>query len=159
MIILVDVIFAVLFVSLLQQRTEPRFILPQDALFKGGAIYALNGAEEPWRYDSDHEEWIRAYGSAWNFALPCGYAFCRALTPPAGLHHEQLRVMVPDTITTEVYYLLFHLCQKRGRQCGALHFTITADGYLDTVAFAQRYPQLANTAAFDHYQRNIAGTR
>jgi len=139
MIIILDVLFVVLFVLVLESSPNLKIILPKEIYLKDMLIVTVDKDKkiQHW-YDNKDSKWKsfeKEYKSDRKFAFVLGNIdcnsnrFCQELSNP--FSNEEKRIYLKGELYDQVSGMIADSCLKFPKQCSNVTYHITKDGIVD----------------------------
>ena len=136
LLILLDVLFIFLFVSVLQNPPKMEYILPKDKLFKGALLLVVSDNHIKW-YDAKKESYIskkefsRTHTHPFFCSVPCGeQQECKKLRRKVS-SKAKLYIAITGNLYDTISKITHLACNSGSGECNNIKFTVTSDGKID----------------------------
>lgn len=139
MIIILDVLFVVLFILVLESSPNLKIVLPKDTYLKDMLIVTVNKNKkiQHW-FDNSDKRWKsfdKEFKSDRKFAFVLGNIdcntnrFCKELSNP--FDNEKKRIYLKGDLYDQVSGMIADSCLKFPKQCSNVTYHITKEGVVD----------------------------
>ena len=139
MIIILDVLFVVLFILVLESSPNLKIILPTDSYLKDMLIVTVdkNKKIQHW-FDNGDKKWksfAKEYRSNRKFSFVLGNIecnknrFCKEITNP--FSNEKKRIYLKGDLYDQISGMISDSCLKFPKQCSNVTYHITKEGVVD----------------------------
>jgi len=139
MIIILDVLFVVLFILVLEQSPDIKIVLPKDVVINDTFVASVdkNRKIQHW-YDNEENQWknfTEFPSSSRKFSFVFGNIACKTTQFCRNLNHpfsnEKKKIYITGDLYDEVSGLISDSCLKFPKQCSNVTYHITKEGTVD----------------------------
>jgi hypothetical protein len=134
LVILLDVLFIFLFVSILEKPPKIEYKIPQDRLFDGAYIMSSDSSGKHKVYDSKTHSFTNKFvfpnsQHGFYFALPCEKQ--QECQDAKRITHDELNIVITGSTYDDISRLTFIGCNIDASQCSNIVFPINKKGKID----------------------------
>ncbi len=146
MIIILDVLFVVLFILVLESSPNLKIVLPKDVYLKDMVVVTVDKNKKIQHYFNRKEQRWKAFKdfkSNRRFAFILGNIdcksnnFCKELSNP--FNNEEKRIYLKGDLYDQVSGMIADSCLKFPKQCSNVTYHITKDGVVDEKRLIQEH--------------------
>ncbi len=153
LVVLLDVLFIFLFVSVLEKPPAITFKLPPKKLFNGGYIASVDGQSKR-IFDFENGRFLDSFkfsdeSHAYYFSQPCGQQ--EECIQVRKLTKGELIIVITDKTYDEIARLTFIGASIDPSNASNIHFTIKEDGSIDINELVKDNPIFKKFEGFNKY--------